>query len=332
MVKQSDLPFRTLTHRYGATLTYTQMLQPEELVNNGDYLDFHLRDLQSRPKEHKVVVQLCGNDVETVVSGAKKIAGYCDGVDLNLGCPQDAAREGHYGAYLLGEKDWPVVENIVVSALSHSLPVPVSAKIRLCQPLDRTPILGQRLEAAGAAWLTLHARTVSARRRRAGSADLAQVALLKSTVSTPVISNGNVRNHADIQANLDFTGADGIMVGEPLLGNPQLFSCSAPEHPDPIAVALEYLDICREYEETVTIGMVQTHVRHFVEQHSFARRPWYQKSFRPALAACKDIDAVEHLLRVKVHRWAGRKPHTKDGQGSGEIDSLVVGLEGIELF
>jgi tRNA-dihydrouridine synthase 1 len=32
--------------------------------------------------------------------------------DLNLGCPQDAAREGHFGAYLLGQKDWQLVENI----------------------------------------------------------------------------------------------------------------------------------------------------------------------------------------------------------------------------
>jgi tRNA-dihydrouridine synthase 1 len=32
--------------------------------------------------------------------------------DLNLGCPQDAARDAHYGAYLLGQKDWPLVEGI----------------------------------------------------------------------------------------------------------------------------------------------------------------------------------------------------------------------------
>jgi tRNA-dihydrouridine synthase len=34
------------------------------------------------------------------------------GPDLNLGCPQEAALEGHYGAYLLGQKDWPLVEDI----------------------------------------------------------------------------------------------------------------------------------------------------------------------------------------------------------------------------
>lgn len=33
-------------------------------------------------------------------------------LDLNLGCPQEAARDGHFGAYLLGQKDWPLVQSI----------------------------------------------------------------------------------------------------------------------------------------------------------------------------------------------------------------------------
>jgi tRNA-dihydrouridine synthase len=32
--------------------------------------------------------------------------------DLNLGCPQDIAREEHFGAYLLGKKDWSLVQSI----------------------------------------------------------------------------------------------------------------------------------------------------------------------------------------------------------------------------
>ena len=32
--------------------------------------------------------------------------------DLNLGCPQEHARDGHFGAYLLGQSDWPLVEKI----------------------------------------------------------------------------------------------------------------------------------------------------------------------------------------------------------------------------
>ena len=110
--------------------------------------------------------------------------------------------------------------SIPVSGMSHSFNVPVSAKIRLCQPVTKTVDLALRLEAFGASWVTLHARTVSARRRRQGAADLSEVKTLKQALRVPVISNGNVRVCSDIQENLAYTGADGIMVGETLLGNP----------------------------------------------------------------------------------------------------------------
>ena len=142
--------------------------------------------------------------------------------------------DGHFGAYLLGHKDWSLVQNIgryflssmlwhnerKVSSMSASFMVPVSTKIRLCQPVQKTIEFAQRLEASGSSWVTLHARTVSARRRRQGAADLAQVKLLKGGLRIPVVSNGNVRTFHDLGANSDFTRADGLMVGETLLGNP----------------------------------------------------------------------------------------------------------------
>lgn len=104
--------------------------------------------------------------------------------------------------------------------MSSSLSVPVSAKLRLCQPSAKTHDLAQRLEAQGASWITLHARTVSSKRRRQGLADLDVVKELKTHLTVPTISNGNVRVHADLQDNLQKTAADGLMVGETLLGNP----------------------------------------------------------------------------------------------------------------
>ena len=44
--------------------------------------------------------------------------------------------------------------------------------------------------------------------------------MLKETVDVPVVSNGNVRTWEDVQENRRTTGADGVMVGETLLGNP----------------------------------------------------------------------------------------------------------------
>ena len=95
----------------------------------------------------------------------------------------------------------------------------------------------------------------------------------------PIISNGNVRVWGDIQDNLQFTGADGVMIGETLLGNP--WSVTHPSRtlptpwlthsslfantvPDPVDLSLEYLGVCREYPGTATIPNIQTHIRHFI--------------------------------------------------------------------
>ncbi|KAI0737241.1 FMN-linked oxidoreductase [Daedaleopsis nitida] len=321
MVNQSDLPYRILVRRYNTTLVYTQMLLPDRLLGDQDYLEFHTRGLGGA-HDVPVVVQLCGNDPELVVQAARKVVDKVDAigalsqcVDLNLGCPQDAAKEGHYGGYLLARKDWPVVENIV-SALSHSLPVPVSAKLRLCQNAADTPELGARLEAAGASWLTLHARHVSARRRRQGAADLAQVRTLKARVSIPVVSNGNVRTWADVVANRAETGADGVMVGETLLENPCLF---ADVVPDPVEIALEYLALCRAHPGTATVQTAQTHVRHFIDAQC-GRRPWFGQ-FRAALGRCGTVEEIEQLLRVKVQRWRGlRVLADADDDSEGDPD------------
>ncbi|KAH7928606.1 FMN-linked oxidoreductase [Leucogyrophana mollusca] len=321
MVNQSDMPFRALTRKYGATLTYTQMLSADKLLNDQDYLEFHQRDLTRSADgiERPVVVQLCGNDPELVVKAGKKLQGYCDAIgdplDLNLGCPQDHAREDHYGGYLLGRKDWPLIQDIV-SSMSKLLSVPVSAKIRLCQNTPDTVNLGELLEASGASWVTLHARHVSAKRRRQGAADLHEVKRLKEKLRVPVISNGNVRTWDDLIENRKYTGADGCMVGETLLGNPCLFANVVP---DPVRISLEYLEICKLHSETASLHAIQAHVRHFVE-HQCVRRPWFQK-FRKNLTHCDNVEDIEALLLTKVSRWRGKAGQVAIKDGDAATDT-----------
>ena len=73
-----------------------------------------------------------------------------------------------------------------VSALSHSLPVPISAKIRLCQNTPHTPDLGARLAAAG---VTLHALCtwwdVLAAAREGGAFDAGTLAAVEAYLRDP---------------------------------------------------------------------------------------------------------------------------------------------------
>ena len=84
------------------------------------------------------------------------------------------------------------IKGSVSSAMSesHSFGVPVSAKPRPYQPSHKTLELSQRIEASGhasgAAWITSHARTVSARRCQ-GKLERNQT--LNDHLRIPVISN-----------------------------------------------------------------------------------------------------------------------------------------------
>lgn len=82
MVGQSDLPFRLLARRHGATLAYTQMLMPNRLLNEQEYLEYHLRDLStvSSGLDQPVVVQLCGHDPDTIVKAGRMLQNYCHGI------------------------------------------------------------------------------------------------------------------------------------------------------------------------------------------------------------------------------------------------------------
>ena len=95
MINQSDLAFRVLTRRYGATLTYTQMLHPDKLMYDQDFLEYHILnmdppgtpELTDSDDSHgylrlgkPVVAQVCGNDVQKIVEACKKIVGHCDAI------------------------------------------------------------------------------------------------------------------------------------------------------------------------------------------------------------------------------------------------------------
>ena len=153
--------------------------------------------------------------------------------------------------------------------------------MRLCNPVEYTLPFAGRLALAGSSWITLHARFgASTRKRRHGPADLSQVKLLKEGLQVPVISNGNVRTYEDVVQNHEFTRADGIMVGETLLGNPWYvsslsysgrgidleFSLFAGVTPDPVQISLEYLEVCRQCPEgSMDLEVAKKHVKHFID-------------------------------------------------------------------
>ena len=92
-------------------------------------------------------MQFCANEPATLLAAAKLVEARCDGVDLNLGCPQRIAKRGNYGAFLMDD-----LERVraLVETLAKNLSVPVTVKAR-CAVLRSLLRFTPRLLRRGAA-------------------------------------------------------------------------------------------------------------------------------------------------------------------------------------
>lgn len=247
MVDQSELAFRQLCRRHGATGAYTPMLHARLFLETPAYRAEHFTTCQA---DRPLLTQFCANDPDILLRAAQLVERHCDGVDLNLGCPQRIARRGKYGAYLMD--DLPLIERMV-RTLATNLSVPVTVKIRRFHSVEKTVEYAQMLERAGAWLLAVHGRTREQKRASEVLADWEHVRAVKQALRIPVLGNGNIRTLHDCQALMEATGVDGVMSAESLLADPALFSQRRLQpggefgHLDGCHLLLEYLDLVDLY-------------------------------------------------------------------------------------
>lgn len=218
MVQQSELAFRLLTREYGAEVTVTPMIHARIFLQSPkfrrSFFDFW-------PEDKPLIAQFCGNDPQTVVNACKLVQHRCTAVDLNLGCPQNIAKRGNYGSFLLEDADTVVS---IVQACADQLSIPITCKIRLQKDFAVTLELVKRLEAAGASLITVHGRTRHENKLATQAAHWDKIARIKKEATVPIIANGGMFDLADIRRCMAETGVDGVMLSEAILDNPGVFT------------------------------------------------------------------------------------------------------------
>ena len=225
MVGASELPFRLLCRKYGAQLVYTPMMNASQFAESSEY---RRTEFQTTSFDRPLVCHFAANDPKSFAKAAKKAEPFCDAIDLNLGCPQRTAYVGHFGSYLLDQKDRELVVSIVKAGV-EAVDIPIFVKIRLLDKYEDTLDLCRQLYGAGASLIAVHARFRATFHRkgpgaRDGPALLDQVQKLKEAFPDKIlVTNGNTITYDDVVTNLESTKADGIMSAEGILDNPALF-------------------------------------------------------------------------------------------------------------
>jgi len=172
MVDQSDYPFRALCRNYGANICYTPMIHSRLFIDLPNYRrkfwDFKTDKLK---KESPLIVQFCGHDPEVLLKACRYVCNDVDAIDLNCGCPQNIAKRGKYGAFLL-EKEELLLSIVRALSSAPDINVPICVKVRLLPSgVEDSLNLYRELVKAGASLICIHGRNRLQRGVSTGSVD-----------------------------------------------------------------------------------------------------------------------------------------------------------------
>ncbi len=219
MAGVTDRPFRILCRRLGAGLAASEMLTSDTRLWNTPKSQ-RRRNHAGEPEPR--VVQLAGSDSQALAEAAQMNVDLgAQIIDLNMGCPAKKVCGKLCGSALL--QDEPLVARILEAVVS-AVSVPVTLKIRT--GWDRNNRNGVRIariaQASGIKALAVHGRT------RAdfyeGDAEYETIRDIKAAVNIPIFANGDIKTPQKAREVLDFTGADGVMLGRASHGAPWIFS------------------------------------------------------------------------------------------------------------
>ena len=218
MAGVTDWAFRTICAQLGADVTVTEMVSSRALV----YQDKKSAKLLRKNEGSVCGAQIFGNDPEIMARGAVlalEISG-CDFLDINMGCPMPKIANSGDGCGLMRT---PELAGEIVKAVVKAVDVPVTVKCRLGWDKGSVNVLDftKRMEDSGAAMVTVHGRTRSM--LYSGIADWDMIHKVREQLYIPVIANGDVSGGDAAVRCLKRTGADGLMIGRSVFGDPWIF-------------------------------------------------------------------------------------------------------------
>jgi len=296
MAGVTDWAFRTVCARLGAGVTVTEMVSSRALV----YHDKKSAKLLRKNEGSLCGAQIFGNDPAIMAEGARlalEISG-CDFIDINMGCPMPKIAGSGDGCGLMRT---PELAGQILAAVVKAVDVPVTVKCRLGWDKGSINVLDftRRMEDNGAALVTVHGRTRS--QLYTGVADWDTIRKVKDQLSVPVIANGDITGGEAAVKCLKRTGADGVMIGRSVFGDPWIFEEVAaalrgeeypgrPELSSRIAVAVEQFRLSEsDHGEHIACLEARKHFAWYLR--GVAHSSYYKKEIT-------SLNSMEDIYRV----------------------------------
>ncbi len=249
----SEVGFRHLCAKYGAGLTYTELVSAKGLVygNKGTEELLATTDIET-----PCAVQIFGSDPEFMYKAAKdERLGIFDIIDINMGCPVKKVFGNGDGSALMKN---PALITEVVQAVKEGGSRPVTVKMRAGIEIGKPLAVECALAAqkGGASAVTVHARYRE--QYYSGECDHTITKAVKDALDIPVIANGDIVDKQSLDKVAQITNADGFMIGRGALGKPWIFAelQGKDDSHDIKSLILEHIDVLREFMPDFTVANV----------------------------------------------------------------------------
>lgn len=294
MAGVADMAFRELCVEYGATYVVSEMVSSKGLT---------MCDRKSKSllvlsdKERPAAVQIFGSDPEIMAQSAKSCLEYRpDVIDINMGCPAPKIAGNGGGAALL--KD-PVLAEKIIGAVVAAVDIPVTVKIRIGWDGENINAveMAKRAENAGASAITVHGRTRA--QMYAPPVCTETIALVKKSVSIPVIANGDIVDGISAAKMIEDTGCDYLLVGRGALGRPWVFS--------QISAYLKHESVLPEPPVSEQMRVMVKHIKRICEykgekvgiREARKHAAWYIRDIKGAAAYRKEAGSISNIEELE---------------------------------
>lgn len=249
----SEVGFRHLCAKYGAGLTYTELVSAKGLVFQNKGTE---ELIATTPIESPCAVQLFGSDPEFMYKASvdERLEKF-DIIDINMGCPVRKVFGNGDGSALM--KNPSLIEEIV-RAVKEGAKRPVTVKMRAGIETGKPLAVECALSAqkGGADAVTIHPRYRE--QYYGGECDHFITRAVKEALDIPVIANGDIVDEDSLQKVAQITGADGFMIGRGALGKPYIFKQLVGEDVcvDVKSLIYEHIDVLRKFMPDFTVANV----------------------------------------------------------------------------
>ncbi len=218
MAGVTDRPFRQLCKTFGAGLAVSEMVASNSLLWGSEKT---LRRANHDGEVEPISVQIAGADPRMMADAARyNVEQGAQIIDINMGCPAKKVCNTMAGSALL--RDEPLVGRIL-EAVVDAVGVPVTLKFRTgWDTANKNALRVARIaEDSGIRLLSLHGRTRAC--GFSGHAEYDTIRDVKRATGLPIVANGDITTPEQARQVLEYTGADGLMIGRAAQGRPWIF-------------------------------------------------------------------------------------------------------------